>query len=201
MTATDKILDSAFSLFMKYGIKSVSMDDLARRLGISKKTIYEIVENKKDLVEKVIRIYIQKEEKDVSQIVKESTDAIDEMLNIGRYLIKFLREMKPTIVFDLQKYHPSIWNIIETEHFSFIEKVVKNNLVNGQKTKLYRPEINTDIITKLYMANAKELVNEDTFPNQEYPKPELFKQFFNYHLYGVASEKGLKHLNSKISIS
>lgn len=201
MEVSAKILDSAFNLFMKYGIKSVSMDDLARKLGISKKTIYGFVDNKKDLIEKVIRIHLRKDEADVTEIVNNSKDAIDEMLSICRYFISFLREMKPTIVFDLQKYYPSIWNIIESEHFSFIEKVIKANLIKGIESNLYRPEINTDIITKLYIIKSKELANEDIFPSKEYPKPESFEQFFIYHLYGVASEKGRKHLTTKISIS
>lgn len=199
MTLTEKMFSSAFSLFMKYGVKSVSMDDIARNLGVSKKTIYSVVDNKKELIEKVIRDFIKGEEKAVKKIIKSSTDSIDEMLNIGRHIIQFMREMKPSLVFDLQKYHPAIWKIIETEHFSFIEKVVHSNIEKGMKSDLYRPEINPVIITKLYMAKSKELVNEDVFPNKTFDKPELLEQFFIYHLNGIASDQGKKHLNSKIS--
>jgi AcrR family transcriptional regulator len=201
MDTESKIFDAAFNLFMKYGIKSVSMDDIAKHIGISKKTIYNLVENKKQLVHQVVSQFISQEEKDVTKIMQDSTDAIDEMLNIGRYWIKFLREMKPTMVFDLQKYHPSVWRLVETDHFKFIGQVVKANLIKGQNSKFYREEINPDIITQLYMAKSNTLANEEIFPNQEYPKPDLFEQFFIYHLYGVASEKGRKHLNAKISIS
>ncbi len=197
MVITDKILNSAFSLFMKYGIKSVSMDDLARKLGISKKTIYTVIDNKKELVEKVIRAFLKQEEKDVSKIIKNSTDSIDEMVNIGRHLLQFMREMKPSLVYDLQKYHPRVWSIVETEHFKFIDKVVKSNIEKGIRSKLYRPEVNADIITKLYISKSRELVNEETFPNKHYNKADLFEQFFTYHLYGIVSDKGRTLLHSK----
>jgi len=194
------MLNAAFSMFMKYGVKSVSMDDIARNLGVSKKTIYSIVDNKKELIQKVFQTFLKQEQKMITNITKESKDSIDEMLNIGRHVIQFMREMKPSLVYDLQKYHPGIWKFIQTEHFSFIEKIILNNIEKGMKSKMYRPEINPEIITKLYMAKSKEIVNEDVFPNQIFSKPELFEQFFIYHLHGIASLKGKEHLNTKISI-
>ncbi len=194
MTLKDKIFLSTFDLFLKYGIKSVSMDDICRKLGISKKTIYTVIENKKDLIEKIIQLHITKDEEDINAITQSSETAVDEMCKIGRHVIKFLKEMKPSLIYDLQKYYPQAWDMIEDQHYGFIYRTIKANLERGQKEGLYLKSFDPDIIAKLYVEKTHCIADEEHFPSANYGRPQLFEQLFMYHMRGISSSEGLKLL-------
>lgn len=196
MDIKEKIFNTTFDLFLKYGVKSVSMDDICRKLGISKKTIYTVIENKKDLIEKIIQLHIQKDEDDIRQLTKSSDSAVDEMCKIGRHVIKFLRAMKPSLIYDLQKYYPQAWNMIEDQHYGFIYQTIKANLERGQREGLYLNSFDAKIIAKLYVEKTHCIADEEHFPSSEFTRPQLFEQLFMYHMRGISSEKGLKSLES-----
>jgi len=191
MELKEKIFLTTFDLFLKYGVKSVSMDDICRKIGISKKTIYTVIINKKDLVEKILKLHLQKDEEDIKKITKASDTAIDEMCKIGRHVIKFLRAMKPSLIYDLQKYYPQAWNMIEDQHYGFIYQTIKANLQRGQKEGLYIPTFNAEIIAKLYVEKTHCIADEENFPSTEYSRPQLFEELFMYHMRGISSNKGL----------
>jgi AcrR family transcriptional regulator len=138
MNVKENLVSTAFDLFLKYGIKSVSMDDISRKLGISKKTIYSVINTKDELIDDVLISHLQKDKCDIKSILDQSHDAIDEMVRITRHILTFISSMTPSIIYDLKKYHPQAWNKIEKEHFSFIQQTIYNNLIRGQKEGLYR---------------------------------------------------------------
>lgn len=190
----ENLINSSKELFLKYGVKSVSMDDIAKFLGISKKTIYNFVSNKSNLVLEVLKIIVKEEKETIEEINKQSVNAIDEMAAIARYILQFLRKMKPTLTYDLQKYHSESWSFVETEHLAFIEKVIRRNLTRGKIEGLYKSSLNEDILSKLYMNMARILVDEHAFPSSEYDRPMVYENFFHYHMGGVMNEKGVKEL-------
>lgn len=194
MDLKDKIFLTTFDLFLKYGVKSVSMDDICRKIGISKKTIYTVIENKKDLIEKIIQLHIKRDEEDITKITASSETAVDEMSKIGRHVIKFLREMKPSLIYDLQKYYPQAWGIIEDQHYGFIYRTIRTNLERGQREGLYISTFNPEIIAKLYVVKTHCIADEENFPSNEFSRPLLYEQLFMYHMRGIISEKGLKLL-------
>ena len=151
-TLDNRILIKAESLFLRYGIKSVSMDDIARELGISKKTLYQSVENKKDLLMQVIQAHVANELEAMNTIQKEATDAIDEMLRITQYVLPTLRQMSPTVIYDMQKYYQEVWQLIEAYHNEEIFDMIKTNLERGINEDVYRDDFNTDIVAKLYLS-------------------------------------------------
>ncbi|MFZ1581723.1 MAG: TetR/AcrR family transcriptional regulator [Saprospiraceae bacterium] len=197
MNIKDTLLSSAFELFQKYGIKSVSMDDISKKLGISKKTIYNCVATKDDLISDILEKHLAQDEKDIKLIQLESSDAIDEMVNITTHIIKFLRGMTPSIIYDLKKYHPSSWKKIEHVHFTFIEQTIFNNLVRGQKESLYRKDFNPKVISKLYVIKSMAIADQDKFPIDEYDKILLLKEMIRYHLQGIASDQGVQLIQEK----
>jgi AcrR family transcriptional regulator len=168
MQLDNRILTKAESLFFKYGIKSISMDDLSRELGISKKTLYQSVENKKELVIQVFQNLIQKEIDAVISIRKDADDAIDEMIEVARYVIPMLRQISPTLIFDIQKYYRDVWLLCEEFNQQEVFTVIKENIERG--------------------------IKEDIFPLKEYNKENLFKEHIQYHIRGIATSKGLKLL-------
>lgn len=177
---------------MRYGIKSVTMDDIARELGISKKTLYKFVENKADLIQKIFHEYIKCEKGEMDQILHASANAIEEIQNIGKYVIQQLRELAPTVLYDLQKYYRESWTLLQSLHQQYIYQVIKANLERGIKEGLYREDLDSDIIAKLYVGKTSLLVDEGLFPLKRYDKGSLFKEYIKYHVQGIASPKGLK---------
>jgi len=196
MTQTENLLTTARDFFMQYGIKSVSMDDLSSKLGISKKTLYQVVENKKDLVMKVIDNHIEIQNEEMVNILAADHDAIDEMLDFARYLIGLLKNLRPGVTYDLQKYYPEAWNKIQTLHHETINKIILANIKKGIKEGVYRKNINPEIIAKLYLTQALQLTDEKLFPLNKYTMESLIREFIGYHFYGIASVDGFKKLNS-----
>jgi len=189
-----QILKKAEDLFLRYGLKSVTMDDIARDLGISKKTLYQFVNNKSDLLKQIMVNEIEKENEAMIQIKEESKDAIDEMLKMAKYVLTRLRSYPPTIMYDLQKYYRDIWQMIENHHRTYIYTIIKLNIEKGMEQELYRDNLNPDIIAKLYVSKTIIVADEDMFPLQQYNKEDLFKEYMVYHIHGIASKKGLKLL-------
>jgi len=194
MSIKETLWTYALELFMKYGIKSVSMDDLARSMGVSKKTIYTFISNKDELIFKVIKRHLDNDEQAIREIVSKATDALDEMSLITRHVLLFLRKIKPSLIYDLKKYHPQSWQLIKEQHFAFIEDVIKTNIYRGQKENLYRKDLHPEIISKLYVAKSQCVVDEELFPLAEFDRVELLKQMLFYHLNGIASDEGKTRL-------
>ena len=194
MEVKQQILHKAGELFMRYGIKSVSMDDLARELGISKKTLYQYVENKADLIQQIFQEKIELEKQIMKEIRLSSVDAIDEILKIARYVTEELRQISPTTMYDLQKYYREVWKEMEALHKRHVYMLIRDNLERGVKQGFYRENMNPDIVAKLYVGKTSLVVDEDLFPTRDYDKSELFKEYIRYHINGVASPKGLKLL-------
>lgn len=196
MQVTDHILQTAFSMFMKFGVRSVSMDDLAQDMGMSKKTIYNVFPSKESLISKVILKHLQQDEKEILAIRENAADAIEEIWQISQHVLKFLSQIKPSLIFDLKKFYPQCWALIEKQHFHFIKETIEANLLRGQKEGLYRPDINADIVAKLYVGKSNIIVDPDIFPPENYDLYELIREMGRYHLHGITSPLGQTRLAS-----
>lgn len=192
MTLKENLVSTAFELFLKYGIKSVSMDDISRKLGISKKTIYSVINTKDELIDDVLNNHLEKDECDIKSILEQSQDALDEMVRITRHVLTFIGSMTPSIVYDLKKYHPLAWRKIENEHLNFIQQTIYNNLIRGQNEGIYRKDFDPVIISKLYVLKSTSIADQDRFPIETFDRTRLIKEMIRYHLCGILSEKGVQ---------
>lgn len=194
MDELTKILDVSESLFKKYGIRSVTMTDIAKELGMSKKTLYLYIENKHDLVSKVMRRYIVKDKETCVLIQSQAENALDEMLKMIQYTQQQVDQMNPSILFDLQKYHRPVWQMLDDFNRKEILTMVENNLKKGVEEGLYRVNLNVSIISRLHISLMPILSNEDLFPGNNFPTHQLHREFMRYHIHGIVSEKGRKLL-------
>jgi len=192
MNILEKIVSTSEKLFMNYGLKSISMDDIANELGMSKKTIYKHFSTKDRLIHITLSTYLRKEKRIVNDIVLKSENAVEEIVNIGRHVIKMARRLKPTLVFDLKKYHAKNWDLIEEHHFNFIQELIQNNLKRGMNEGYFRTDMDPLVIAKLYVTKSLMISDENSFPMDRYSREDLFKQHLLYHLYGVLSNEGIK---------
>lgn len=191
----ESLFNSARTMFLKYGIKSVSMDDLARLLGISKKTIYNLISNKKGLVHAVVKAFLTEEEKTLNSIIEKSANAIDEIVEIAKHVQSMLKSMKPSLTYDLKKYHAKTWQLVERDHFNFIEKSIENNLNRGIKEGYYEKELSIGIIPTLYVSLARLVADVDTFEKREINQVDLYDTVIKYHLRAIVNDKGRKLLS------
>ena len=192
-------LDRVETLFLRFGIKSITMDDVAHELGISKKTLYQMVESKDALVIKVLEHHISREKSQCIFRTRDASNAIDEIFIIMDSNSQEISQMKTNIINDLQKYHRDAWIIIRDFHYDFVLKVIHENLARGRKEGLYREDFDIDIIAKLHLSTAFNLFDEQLFPSGSTTKLTLFKEYMMHFLHGIVSREGLAYLKKKLS--
>lgn len=184
---------------MKYGVKSVTMDDIARNLGISKKTLYKYVKDKNDLVVKVMASSQQFDVMAIEAICGKKLNAIDENYEISKFVLQKLNGIHPSIFFDLEKYYPKAWQIFEEHKNSFIHQCVCNNIERGMEEGLYRSDIRPQLMSLLYVRMMDMLFRMySEHPEMRMSLNDMYLEVFRYHIRGIASEKGLEYLKMKI---
>lgn len=192
-----ELLSKAEEIFLSYGIKSVTMDDFAGKLGISKKTLYQFVCDKSDLVQKTMKCHIEAEKKAVQEISRQNENAIDEIFAIGRHVLVHLSKMNPSAMYDLQKYHPEGWKMFVDYKNTFIYSCILSNIEKGIKQGLYRNDFNPDVVAKIYAARTEIVVSQDVFPFPKYTVMDVYAEYLKYHVRAIASEKGLNYLEKQ----
>ena len=195
----EKILEGCDKLFKKFGIKSLSMDDIARELGMSKKTIYQYVTDKNDLVKKTFHYILNYTESQCSCIKEETNNPIDEILLISRNMSQHMKGINPAVFYDLRKYHPEAWLLFENHSHTFIYNQVKENLQNGIEQGYYRDNIKLDILARLYISLVQTISNPELFSNIDYDFSSVYHEMIRYHFNGICTEKGRNYFNAKIS--
>ncbi len=184
-----EIINKAEELFLKYGIKSVSMDDLSRELGISKKTLYTHFANKNELVETVIESHVEREQVFIKETIDSSVDALDELKKISAFALKDIEEVSPSTVYDLQKYYRKSFDILMNDHTAFIIKCFTQNIIKGIAEGLYRENINPLLAAKIYAKSSLFILDELSVANID--KRGMIEEMYNYHVHAIATSKGI----------
>lgn len=192
MDIQERIVQKAHELFMRYGIRSVSMDEIANHLGMSKKTIYQFFADKDALVESVIDIEISRTREDCAAHRQKSENPVHEIFLAVDMLQELLKSMNPSLMFDLEKYHARAFQKISEHKNRFLYDVIKSNLEKGIRDELYRPEINTDILTRYRLATTFFLFNPDLFSTGRHTLPQVMEEITDNFLYGLVTAKGQK---------
>ena len=188
----------AGDVFMRYGIKSVNMDDVARELKMSKKTLYKYVRDKLDLVCQVMKGHCDLEVSTLANLVTDSENAIDELILISNYVSGQLNEVHPSIHYDLQKYYPEAWEVFYEHKNGYVLECVMLNLKRGIEEGLYRENINAEILSRLYVAKIDMVFDPAVFPTRQFRFSEVHREMVRYHIRGIASDKGIEYLQERI---
>lgn len=171
------------------------MDDVAKEAGISKKTLYSCFNNKNHLLEAIIEQFLQAHHADVSAIRERSANAIDEYYEISKLVITTFREIQPSMLYDMKKFHPAQWKLVENFQNETVAVSVRENLERGIKEGLYRSCMNVDLISRIYTNSINNILNKDLFMESDYTFEQIYREFFIYHASGICSEKGKEYLN------
>jgi AcrR family transcriptional regulator len=191
-----KILETAVMLFMRFGIKSVSMDDLARELGMSKKTIYKHFSDKKDLVASALDKALDLDRQACIRAYEGDSNAIQKMINLSRYVSEMHSDMNPAVLYDITKYYPKLWVKFESFRGNFIKETILENIEEGQKDGYYRENLKPDIISLLYITLIKGMMSQLSESSNPYDFGTLHKHMVSYHLNGICTTKGKQYLEN-----
>ncbi|WP_336128119.1 TetR/AcrR family transcriptional regulator [Mesoflavibacter sp. CH_XMU1422-2] len=194
----ENILDKSADLFLNYGFKSVTMDDIANALGISKKTIYQHLENKTKLVEATTLHMFHIISEGINCICALEKNPIEEIYEIKRFIMEHLKDEKSSPQHQLQKYYPKIFESLKAKQSCVMEDCVVNNLNRGVQLGLYRDNINIEFISRLYFNSMMCLKDRDIFPLQNFSMNMLMDNCLEYHIRGICTPKGLDILKGLI---
>lgn len=195
------ILKTAVDLFLTYGFKSVTMDDIANAQGISKKTIYQYFENKTVLVEEAVMLLFQIISTGIEEIRNQEKNPIEEIYEIKQFLMKNLKDEKSSPQYQLEKYYPKIFHNIKEKQMCVMEDCVGCNIERGKKMGLFREDLNSDFISKIYFNCMMALKDKSLFPLEHFSMRMLMNNYLEYHLRGICTSKGLEHLNNYLQIN
>jgi TetR/AcrR family transcriptional regulator, cholesterol catabolism regulator len=185
-----QVVVSALEFFMKFGIKSLTMDDIARKLGMSKKTLYLFVKDKKDLVNKGMMLCLEEEQFVLTQVTVDSENAIDELIGFTRFVNSRLSDLHASVIFDIQKYHPDSWAMMQDHKQKFIRNSILENTKRGIKEGIYRENLNPEIVTSLYMLMMDGFFHAEEHFGKDVRLEDLHLEMIRYHVNGVANKQG-----------
>ncbi len=188
-----EIVEKSKKLFSKYGFKSLSMDDIARELGVSKKTLYHYVKNKSDLIEKTFELELFRLKSWVSEIVLSELNAIEEFLVMCKYLDKDFEQFNPAVTFDLQKYYPSLYKNHMEKKQQFVYTNIKNNILKGIREGLYRDDLDADLTAGLYINKMIALHNNDLEFLKNLTFEKIFEVMIENHIRAISNPAGIAY--------
>jgi TetR/AcrR family transcriptional regulator, cholesterol catabolism regulator len=188
----ERIKQKAHDLLMQYGIRTVSMDDIAGALGMSKKTIYHYFADKDELVEAVILDKIKFNQENCLQDRNRAKDAIHEVFLAMEMMQALFQNMNPAVIFDMEKFHPKAYGHFNQHKYNFLYKILMENIQRGIKEELYRGDINVDIIVKARLETMMLAFNQQVFPKNKYNLVQVETQLTEHFLFALASLKGFK---------
>lgn len=199
MEKKERIINGALEIFMRMGVKSVNMDEVATNLGISKKTLYVHFDNKQDLVHHCFQSHYDLVSEMINTSAAQFENAIDQLFAIDESCSLVMKQANPYLLGELKRYYPNTWALIEQLKQKVLFNIMKNNINKGVEQGIYRKQIDVDIIAKLMISRIDALVNDRLFPLTHYNFRKLLTENRIYHIRGIATLKGIKYLEQKIN--
>lgn len=193
-----KIVEKATDMFLNFGFKSITMDDISAEMGISKKTIYQHYKNKSDLIKTCAYYLFNIIAHGIEEIRRQKMDPIEEIYQIKSLAMEHLKDEKSSPQYQLQKYYPRIYKNLKDKQYKLIKEFITENLKKGIDMGYFRKDIDVDMISKFYFNGMIELQNTEIFPPQDYSMPLLMETYLEYHVRAIATLRGIEILNQTI---
>lgn len=190
MEAKDRILRHAGSLFLRNGVKSVSMDDIAAELGMSKKTLYKTFANKDEIVLAVITEHLARAQGECVSVARPAADAVEQMICISRWAEQQFSDIHPSIFHDLRKYHPAAWQLLEAHKHTFVLEQLTQNLRRGVAEGLFRADLDVAVLARLNLAQIDLTFNPELYPPGQFAPVRVNRVLDDHFLRGVVTLAG-----------
>jgi TetR/AcrR family transcriptional regulator, cholesterol catabolism regulator len=192
MEVRERILEKAGALFMQYGIRSITMDEIAAQLGISKKTIYQFFTDKDEMVEAVVMEEINRNEGECHRFRVASENAVHEIFMAMDDMEEIIKSMNPQVMYDLEKHHPAAFKRLKQHKYQFLLTMTRENIARGIREDMYRPDINIDLIARHRIESSFMAFNQELFPAGKYSISSTCYELALLFLHSIANGKGKK---------
>jgi TetR/AcrR family transcriptional regulator, cholesterol catabolism regulator len=196
MTIREKIIEKASELFLKYGIRTISMDELAKELSISKKTIYQHFKDKDELVFVVTKKGLEEDQCNSAAIIGQAENALDEMFLMNACSEDIFKDMSPSVLHDLEKFHPESWKIYEEYKSGYVQQIVIENFESGKKQGLYRQDFDSQVLAILFVELFELGIDPNLYPKEKFDLNKVQSLFFEHFIRGILSEEGIHYFEN-----
>ena len=191
----ERIQQKAEELFRRYGIRSVTMDEIANQLGISKKTIYQYYSDKEALVQDIFKTITNHNRQRCIQVKTEAENAIHEQYLSSDAVQEIFNNMNSAVLFDLNRFHPNVFADFEKHKKQFLFKIIKENIVRGIKEGLFRKDIDVDIVTWMELEMVSGIFHNEEIVNGRTNAAHFEKEVKDFFLHGLCTDKGLSFIS------
>jgi AcrR family transcriptional regulator len=199
MEVRDRILKEAAREFFQFGIRNVTMDEIAHKLGISKRTIYETFKDKTELLITCLESYSEELKQKKEEIISNSSNVLESIFTFLKNGISTMNAINPVFINDLKKFYPEVWQNIylnnEIKNLNLTHKLLRKGVNEG----IFLKELNLDIISKLIMEQVKVLADENAFPRDKYSVSEVFQSMVISFTRGISTQKGLELIDKMVT--
>lgn len=186
----EQIIETSGEIFLKYGIRSVTMLDIANNLGISKKTIYSHFKDKDEIVYYAVLSKLDLHKQDIFNLKYQSSNVIEELVHFSRYLKDFVCAINPSVLNDMQKYYPDTWQLYCNYKKNIFTNHIIETLHQGIQEGYFRPDINPEIIGILRMEEFDMMFNDNVYPRESYSMDEVQEQLWHHFVLGITTPEG-----------
>jgi AcrR family transcriptional regulator len=195
----EHILTTSTELFLDLGFKSVTMDEIAAQLGMSKKTLYSHYSTKEALVEEAFLHIYNNVCSGIDCIVNESINPIEELYDVKKWVMTSLKGDKTSPIHQMQKFYPRVYSKISKMQFEFMQNCITKNITQGIKMGLYRDTLDINFVSRVYFVGIQGIKDLHLFPTDLFPVNALYDQYLEYHLRGIVTPAGRNILNRLIN--
>lgn len=196
MELVHRVQTTAERLFRRFGVKSVTMDDVAKEISISKKTLYKCFRDKESLVLSTVESHMRETEAAIDKIISTEPNAIEQFHLITTYLMSNQRKMSPSMLYDLKKYHPQSFELLEQHRSKHVVKHLLVNIELGQKSGLYHHDFHPEIIAKSFSMLSFHVFDSQELNSINISQDDLLIEIIKYHLRSISTSKGIETLNA-----
>ncbi len=198
MDLKERIVEEASKLFFHKGIKSITMNDIAGHMSISKRTLYEIFNDKEELLAVCVDKSMAQGDCEMEKLIKDSRNVIEAMMNIYAKLLTEIHQVNKSALYDLRKYHPKIYKKIENRQKEDIERFIPY-FEKGVEEGLMENDINFGVLLSLLQAQFRMLMEGDFLSTDKYPIEEFIRAIILSFTRGIATPKGNKIITELIT--
>ncbi|MAI22808.1 MAG: hypothetical protein CL828_02025 [Crocinitomicaceae bacterium] len=194
----DSLIQRATSVFMRLGVRAVNMADVCSELGISKKTLYKYVSDKRDLIFQCMSWHCSQIERVIQEAKSTSKNTIEAELKLIRFIHQITSDMHPSVLFDLSKYHPKAFRFVNERRDEILRGTMEENIRRGQTEGLYRADVNPAVASRFFIGLSHEVQTMVEGGSNLTPLSQLYLESAMYHIRAIASAKGIAFLEEKI---
>jgi TetR/AcrR family transcriptional regulator, cholesterol catabolism regulator len=192
METKKRIQEKAHEMFMRYGIRSVSMDDIATQLGMSKKTIYQYYADKDELVNAVMDDEVHQTHMDCDFCKKNARDAVDEIFLTMEQIHEQFSQINPIVLYDVEKFHPVAYSKFKKMKEEYLQQVVAQNMKRGIKEDLYRADLNVETMSRYRVETMMVPFAMAASAPTKFNLASVTQETMEHFLFGLATLKGYK---------